>query len=181
LSAMFNDRSGPLFHLGSAIELPPLDDRFVDHQLSVIADIAHVKVDRREAIAAFEQLHRSPFNFRKLMETLALNPKTHVRDAVKVLRARLDEELGYDRTGMSLSPLARGVLAHLAASSESPTSDAGRRSIGLLVRATPTASQVQAALRTLMRKELIARSEDSPKYRIEDPDMKDWIAGRPEV
>ena len=81
LRAMFTNRQAPFFYFGSNIELPPLGEDFVRHVLA-----AHKAATKREAplepaMEFFDQVDRSPFMMRSVLERMALKPDDHFETA----------------------------------------------------------------------------------------------------
>lgn len=176
LNAMFARRAAPFFQFATSIDLPPLDEAFVDHLIATFAKIIGTTLPRSNLIAAFQASHASPFFLRKLFEVLALDPKRDVEACAEALRVRLASDLGYDRIWLSLTPLQRALLAHFALGGGSPFAEASRESIGVAIgEAAPNPAQLQSALRKLMRVKLVLRLDGRSDYVLDDPELGTWI------
>jgi hypothetical protein len=180
LSAMFSDRQAPFFHFATAIELEPLGAPFVEHLLAAFARATGERLDAAAAHAAFAELHRNPFFFRKLLELLLPEPKRDIKSALERLRSGLAANLGYDRLWLSLNSLQRALANTLARGTEAPFGEANRAEIGRLIDAEPpTIAQTQTALRRLVRLGIVTRIEGKTAYVFDDPELARWIASRP--
>ncbi len=180
LAAMFSDRQAPFFHFATAIDLEPLGPPFVDHLLAAFRRATGVRLDRGQALAAFEELNRNPFFFRKLLELLLPEVERDIPTALKRLRAGLAANLGYDRLWLSLGPLQRALAYTLARGAEAPFAESNRAEIGRLAGTEPpTIAQTQTALRRLVRLGIVTRLDGNTAYVFDDPELARWIASRP--
>ncbi|HZT48770.1 MAG TPA: AAA family ATPase [Hyphomicrobiaceae bacterium] len=180
LAAMFSDRQAPFFHFATAIDLEPLGPPFVDHLLAAFRRATGVRLDRGQALAAFEELNRNPFFFRKLLELLLPEVERDIPTALKGLRAGLAANLGYDRLWLSLGPLQRALAYTLARGAEAPFAESNRAEIGRLAGTEPpTIAQTQTALRRLVRLGIVTRLDGNTAYVFDDPELARWIASRP--
>jgi hypothetical protein len=180
LSAMFSDRQAPFFHFATAIDLEPLGPPFVDHLLAAFRRATGAQLDRGQALAAFEELNRNPFFFRKLLELLLPEVKRDIPTALHRLRAGLAANLGYDRLWLSLTPVQRALAHMLAHDAEAPFAEANRAEIGRLAGVSaPTIAQTQTALRRLVRLGVVTRIDGNATYVFDDPELERWIAARP--
>ena len=173
LAAMFAARQAPFFHFATPIDLPPLGEPFVDHILATMADAAQRRPDHQEMLAAFDDLHRNPYYFRMLVETMLLNPGFTTATALQDVRHRIASELGYQDVWLSLSPLQRAGAQALIEHAK-PFSQSSRDSMaGKLDEGMPSQSRIQAALRRLQRLGLADRGNDG--WRLADPEWAAWI------
>ncbi|MYJ74533.1 MAG: ATP-binding protein [Gammaproteobacteria bacterium] len=173
LAAMFAARQAPFFHFATPIDLPALGEPFVDHILATMADATQRRPDRDEMLDAFAVLHRNPFYFRMLVETMLLNPGLTIADAVREVRHRIVAELGYQGIWLSLSPLQRAVAQALLEQAK-PFSQSSRDFLAdKLDEAMPSQSRIQAALRRLQRLGLADREDGG--WRLADPEWAMWI------
>jgi hypothetical protein len=185
LAAMFSRREAPFFHFATSIDLPPLDDGFVDHLLAAFAAATGAVLDREAALATFAALHRNPFFFRKLLELLLSRSRRDIKAALGEVQARLSEELGYDRQWLGLSALQRAVLHALAGGSGEmaatrPFAAGTRAAMGAVLGTEPPSTpQVQAAIRRLVRLGLVSRADRASDYAFEDPEFARWVRSRP--
>ena len=173
LAAMFAARQAPFFHFATPIDLPPLDESFVDHILRTMADVAGRSPERRQMLDAFNALHGNPYYFRAVVEAMLLNPGLDANAAVEDVRGRIAAELGYPQTWLSLTPLQRAVAETLLEHAK-PFSRASRDAIAeRLGDQAPPPSRVQAALRRLERLGLVDRQNGG--WAPADPEWADWV------
>lgn len=173
LRAMFGVREAPFFQFGSWIDLEPLNEDFVDHMLGVVETMTKRKLDRDAALAAFDELHRSPFFFRHLMELLTLRADLEVPEAMEIYRERMAEQLGYRTQWLDLSPIQRASVRLLAEGQDRPFSQEAAQRLGeVLAEDPPSRSRVQTALLRLQNLGLADRW--SGKWVLTDPEFGRW-------
>ena len=173
LAAMFTARQAPFFHFATPIDLPPLGEPFVDHVLATMTEVAGRRPDREAMHAAFETFRGNPYYFRMLVEWMILHPHLDAAAAIRDVRRRIAEELGYQDTWLALTPLQRAV-AHALREHAKPFSQASRDAMATrLDDEAPSASRVQAALRRLERLGLADRSDAG--WALADAEWGDWI------
>lgn len=177
LRAMFSAREAPFFHFATPIDLPPLEDGFVDHLARAFAAATGRQPDRPALLAAFRALHRSPYFFRRLLEAMMQRPDHGVAEALAALRERIAEDLGYPRIWLALTPIQRATARLLAEGTEKPFGRAARERAGALLGApVPTVGQIRAALRKLARDGLA--DQPAGRWALDDPEFAAWILGR---
>ena len=174
LKAMFSKREAPFFHFGTSLDLEPLGEPFVDHQIAVMESTTGRTIERTVALEAFDDLSRSPYFFRRLIEVLVLRPDLGIGDALEALRGEQAFKLGYADTWLGLTAIQRATTKALAEGAERPYSGATRERIGEMIDArAPSIDQVQTALRRLERLRIAAVW--SGQWHIEDPEFARWI------
>ena len=75
--------------------MEPLDEPFVDHQLDAFERATKQKSGRDEALKSFDELHKSPYFFRALIELLTLRVDLAIGECLVLLREQMAEKLGY--------------------------------------------------------------------------------------
>lgn len=174
LVAMFNARQAPFFHFATPLDLPPLDEKFVDHLLKVFKKTTKRKLDRDEIAAAFNQLHRNPYFFRTLIETLLLNTDNSIAETLEQVRYRIAADLGYAKTWLTLSAIQRAIAHTLADGIVKPFSEASRTILGhILDEEPPSTARVQSALRKLSK--LGLADTYTGTWALDDPELAQWI------
>jgi hypothetical protein len=173
LQRMFAAKEAPFFHFATPIELPQLDRAFVDHTLRVFQDVTGRALDRAAARAAFERLHHNPFHFRGLIELMLANRRLTVADALRIQRAQIAAQMGYQACWSGLATLERTALIVVAAG-QTPTTrrvrEAMRRSTG---GPTPTVLQITNALRRLESAGLVEHWAGT--WTMRDPELASWV------
>lgn len=174
LRAMFSNRQAPFFHFGSNIELPQLGDAFVRHVLA-----AHKRATTREvpfepAMDFFEDVDRSPFMLRSVLERMALNPDDDFETAAKAVRNDLAERQGFPTQWSDLNALAQAVLVEIVRGETALTSKAARaRMAAATGEPEISPGRISGALRTLGRKNIIHKIDDT--WTLQDPDFARYI------
>lgn len=177
LRAMFSEREAPFFHFGNQLDLEPLGEAFVDHLIGVHERVTGRRLPRERLVGAFEDLHRSPFYLRGLIELLTLEPGLDVDEALALWRTRLAERLGYAELWRSLDALSRAVLIELASGARKPFGNTTREALGArLGTEPPSTAQIQTTLRRLARGDLLDRW--SKEWSFVDEAFREWVLGR---
>jgi uncharacterized protein len=178
LKAIFSARDAPFFHFAMPIELPVMDDPFVDHMLKAFQTATRRKFARSEALSAFETLGRNPEYFRGLVDLMMQNPSFTLPMALGELRLRLALDQGYVANWLALTPLQRGVLRALAAGADRPFArDTLERIARLAGIDVPTRSHVQKAIARLSRLGLV--DQWGERWTIAETEFAAWVASRP--
>lgn len=174
LRAMFSNRQAPFFHFGSNIELPPLGEDFVRHVLAAHKAATKREVSLKPAMEFFDQVDRSPFMMRSVLERMALNPDDDFETAAYRVRQELAERQGFPVLWSALNSLAQAVLVEIVRGEISLTSKAARaRMAEATAEKEVSPGRVSGALRTLGRKNIIHRIEDN--WTLQDPDFGRYI------
>ena len=114
LRAMFTARDAPFFRFASPIDLPAMDDGFVDHQLAAFRATSRTKVRREVALDIFHRFDRSPLFFQRWLTTIALHPELGAEAAIGDVQAEIAAEFGFGRQWLALSGLQRALARLLA-------------------------------------------------------------------
>ncbi|MDE2763068.1 MAG: ATP-binding protein [Gemmatimonadota bacterium] len=175
LAAMFSDREAPFFHFATPIDLPALGGGFVGHVVAVFRRTAKREPDHDRMLDAFDRLHRNPFFFRLLVQTMLYDPEHTVDSALEDVRERIAAELGYPRVWSGLTPLQRETARALARGASRPFSRDFRAALGAaMAEDVPSAARVQAALRRLERLGIVDAARGV--WDLADPGFGGWIA-----
>ena len=159
LAAMFSAREAPFFHFATPIDLPALGEPFVDHILAAFRKTSNRTLERPLMIEAFGRLHRNPYFFRLLVQTMLYDPELTVAFAVVQVRDHIAADLRYPDAWLALSPIQRFCAALGTALGED----------------TPSAARVQAALRRLER--LGIADTAGGAWELADAGFRLWIRG----
>lgn len=123
---------------------------------------------------AFDRLHRNPYFFRLLVQTMLQDAECTVDSALEQVRERISAELRYPRTWLALSPIQRETARALAMGASRPFGHLFRAALGArLGEEVPSASRVQAALRRLERLGLADTA--GGHWGLADPAFGGWI------
>lgn len=174
LQAMFSDAEAPFFHFGTSIDLEPLAEDFVEHQLNAFEKSTKRELNRTSAVKAFNELNQSPYFFRALIELLTLRSDLSINKGLIVLREQMAEKLGYAEIWLKMNDIQRAAATQLALGADRPFSKATRKAIGETIGGkTPSIDKVQTALRRLANIGVADRW--SGDWLIEDPEFSRWI------
>jgi uncharacterized protein len=177
LQAMFSARQAAFFQFATPLDLPPLDDGFVDHMLRAFKAATARVLNRADMRDAFATLHRNPAYFRWLLEAMMARPDLTIDLALTGLRDRLAVELRYPQIWLSLNPLQRAVATLLAEGPDKPYGEAARAVLATRLGTTaPTIAAVQSALRRLASQRLADKWDG--RWLIDDPEFAAWLRER---
>jgi hypothetical protein len=142
----------------------------------VFKQITRRTLPLREALDLFGSLDRSPFFFRKLIETLVLNPDDDLASGMARMRTQLAAELGYPQLWTGLKPMERAVVRWLAITeSRTAFTEEARKAAGAATGAgIATIPAVQTAVRRLVSEGVLAQSEPR-RYDFEDAEFEGWV------
>ena len=174
LAAMFSNREAPFFHFATPIDLPTLGEPFVDHVARVFEATTKRSLNRGAMVDAFIRLHRNPYFFRLLVQTMLHDVRHTIDSAMEQVHERIAADLGYADVWLDLNPLQRETARALAIGAGRPFSRAFREALGAaLGEEVPSAARVQAALRRLERLGIADTARGA--WELADPALGGWI------
>lgn len=176
LRHMFSSASAPFFHFGQNLDFPELGKDFTDHLSNIFHKATGRKLDKDILWESFQQMDQVPQLVRSLVERLALNPN----QTIKVAKSQLLEDLFNDRSFVEswskLSALEKLLLKQIACDATSLFSERFRQDLSKMLGVSKLkVPNVQSALRSLLRKDLVGKFPDRGGYFIEDPNFKNWL------
>jgi hypothetical protein len=175
LRALFSAREAPFLQYGLQENMPPLGLDFVTHILKAQKAASGRAVDLREAIAFFEEVDRSPYAFRRALETMALRPGLTLREAHLMLVEDYADRQGYRAIWADLAPLPRAVLLEIARGGDQLTSSATRTALARAIGEDTVISKgrVSGALQTLTRNRLVHKLNG--RWVPQDPEFARYL------
>lgn len=180
LRSMFSTRDAPFYRFAAPIELPALDETFVDHQLSAMRHASKAIVDRATAISTFKRFNGNPMFFQRWLVCLALRPEMSATESIARVQNELAEDLGFPQQWLELNAGQRLVARLLAERiGQVYGQDATRHIETLSQKSPPVASQMQSALKRLVRLGHAEKTEDG--WRLSDPLFEGWVRERPKT
>lgn len=178
LRRMFSARQAPFFRFAQPLDLPALDEHFVDHQLHAFAISSKAQVERATALDVFERFERNPLFFQRWLMTMALQPGLPAEEAIASISSSIAEEFGFAAKWVELSPTQRLTARMLADGVRQLYGKEGSDYIARLTPApAPSASAIQAALSRLSRLGHVDKWED--EWRFADALFEAWVRERP--
>lgn len=176
LRLMFSEAKAPFFHFGQNLSFPYLEKGFTDHMANLFHTITHRKIDKNALWEIFEKMQKVPQLLRSMIERLALHPNLVLEEAYQQIMDELALNRDFTTHWEQASSLERLLLNEIANGSANLFSEEMQDKIAkrLGLDNVPLSS-VQSAMRTLMRKKLIAHSSLRGQYLIDDPNYAEWI------
>lgn len=175
LQQMFESIHAPLFRASQTTVFPGLDEQFVRFMAENVYQATGRRLILPKAIEGFELVARSPGFFREAIEEVVMGGGG---DIVKLCRAIVEKARhgsGYEKIWASFMEIDRAIVMRVVRGTPLYT-DAARTALAQNAGgATPTTSQVQARLKTLLRAQVLLNNGRG-KYELEDPGFAAWIA-----
>lgn len=173
LHAVFSSRDAPFFRFATPISLPRLEQDFVDHQLSVAAQISSRPIARASAIRIFGLVDANPMVFQRWVQTMITRTTLGADPALREALDGLGGQAGFTSHWIKLSLRQRATARVLAeGAGEIYGAAAGVRIASLAGCAPPSHSQVLADLRRLQRAGLAENQNRS--WTLCDPLFAIW-------
>lgn len=181
LRKIFADRAAPFFCFAFPVELPDLDDKFLEFMYNRFKSITSRSIKSSVRKKAFEVFNRSSFLYKSWLSELALNPELDPNGSIVPHMERTAESFGFYETWRTLSPQNRAMARLIAESVVSPLScDGGEHFTKLMSNGPMTAQSRQSMLRTLVSRDIVQR-RDRGRYEVSDPLLRDYILNRPKT
>ncbi len=178
LQRVFSERDAPFFRFALPIDLPPLTDEFVDHQLTAFRSVSKKTIERAKALEAFHLFNSNPMFFQRWLMTIAIHPNMSDSDAVDAVQAEFALEFGFNRIWLELNQNQR-IMARMLASRVEQVY--GRNGVDFIRDLTnenpPSKSALQAAVNRLARLGIV--DQWGNVWRFADPLFENWVLGRP--
>ncbi|UPG94121.1 hypothetical protein [Luteibacter aegosomatissinici] len=170
LNSMFRQQKAPLFASAMAVQLPDLGDAFIEDRLSFLRLRTQAVVSKQALDAAFETLGRTPEFLNEVILHLLIAGNGDI-DAAMGRWVHAQNDTGLGSVLDELKPLELGVM-NLLAQPAHPSVYSSEALEWLSARINTseklTPARVQAALKKLMRMELVGPTGRHGEYEIED-------------
>ena len=178
LRQVFSERDAPFFRFATPIDLPVMEDEFVDHQLKAFRGASKAKIEKKKALEIFRRFDGNPLFFQRWLMKIAIHPDMSETDAIDAVQADLAEEFGFNRRWLDLNSNQRIMARMLAMRVDQVYGKNGIEFIEALTqRKPPSKSALQAAIGRLSRLGIVDKWDE--EWRIGDPLFESWIKNRP--
>ncbi|MDO5542959.1 MAG: hypothetical protein Q4F77_06575 [Acinetobacter sp.] len=175
LRQMFSVSSAPFFHYGQNLPFPDLGKAFTDHLADIFFQTTQRHLDKDILWNAFVDMQRSPQLARSLVERLALYPALNIESAKTQLIADTMGHRDFRGRWNDFKPLEQFILKAISSAQVELYSSQFRQQLAEAIGVENiSVSNVQSALRSLSKKQLIFKPENGT-YEIEDALFKEWI------
>ena len=178
LRQVFSERDAPFFRFATPVDLPPMTEEFVDHQLKAFRGVSKARIDRTKAVEIFRRFDANPLFFQRWLTAIMINPDMSEGDAIDTVQADLAEEFGFNRKWLDLNPNQR-IMARMLTSRVEHIY--GRNGADFIKELTgekpPSKSALQAAIGRLSRLGIVDKWDE--EWRVADPLFESWIKNRP--
>ena len=181
LRKIFADRVAPFFRFAVPVELPDLDDNFLEFMYNRFKSITSRSIKFSVRKNAFEVFNRSSFLYKSWLSELALDPELDPKESIVLHLERTAESLGFGEMWRTLSPQNRAMARLIAESVVSPLScDGGEHLTKLMSNGPVSAQSRQSMLRTLVTRDIVQRRERG-RYEVSDPLLRHYVLNRPKT
>jgi len=178
LRRMFSTRDAPFFRYAQSVDLPRLDEAFIDHQLAVCASVFTRNIERPAALDAFAHFDNNPQLFQQWLMAFGTRSELSAQQAIAEVEQQFAEELGFGIQWRELTPAQRATARMLAESVQSMFGAEGAAFIEALTGGpAPSPSTRQAAIKRLSRLGLADKRD--AQWQLSEPLFENWVRGRP--
>lgn len=174
LRALFNDSKAPFFHFAHDVDFPILDKAFSDHLAIIIEQRTGQAIDHDELFAIFKQMHHTPLYLRAIAQDMILNPDLSLSQATAQRMAQLNDTGAYQSLWRDLIPIDRALLWQISNDTTELYSQANTKQLSDIIGKAVTTSQVQATIKRLTQKDIIAKDIHG-NWIITEQAFKHWI------
>lgn len=174
LQALFNDSKAPFFHFAHDIDFPILGKDFSDYLADIISKRNDVDVDKDLFYQAFERMNFTPLYLRSVAQDMILNPNLTLAEVIEARIQQMADTSSYQALWNELAPIDKGLLIYLANDETKPFSQATAKVIGKLSGEVVNPSKLQAAMKRLAKREIVARNIYGD-WGISEMALKTWI------
>lgn len=177
LIRIFGDDSSPFFAFAGKLDLPPLTEEFVDHQLDHFRSISRVAVERRDALEVFHRFNENPMILQQWLMNHSIYPDVGKDEAVAQVLDNAVEALGFRKIWIELGPVER-IAARLLADRKSVLGkDGSNHSHELTGRGGNSLEELKSAVDRLYALRIAERNNGD--WVIGDELVERWIKNRP--
>ncbi len=175
LQALFNDSKAPFFHFAHDIIFPVLDKSFTDHLATIIENRTDQKINREALFDAFVQLNYTPLYLRAIAQDMILDPSLTLEQAVNIRLEQLNDTEVYRSRWAGLKTLDKALLLLIAKGVKSIYGKSSVEQISKDIDQPITHSQVQASVKRLSKKDIIAKDINND-WIITEQAFKTWVS-----
>lgn len=176
LRRMFSQANAPFFHFGQNLSFPSLDKRFTDHLADMFRKTTTRSLDADALWQAFREMGDSPQLARALVERMALQPGVSIEAGKEALVSDINSSRNFAHDWQKCSGLERLLLKAIASGVGELYGVAHRERLAQALGVPDVGvSSVQSALRSMMRRGLVYKSEGRSNHEIEDSMFKEWL------
>ncbi len=176
LRHVFTDRSAPFFAFAEEMDLPPLEEDFVDHQLEVFSPVAQTSIERSSALEVFYRFNRNPLILQKWLMKLTVHPDMDKETAVAQVLEDMAKILGFKQSWEELSSTKRYTACLISEGIAINGEEGGKKGNGAAGKGEHSADELKAAVERLYALGIAERSNGD--WIIGDELFRDWIKER---
>ncbi len=174
LQRLFQRRKSPLFHSAQQIDLPKLDESFVNHMLSAFRQASGRTLSRSAGLKIFKDLHAVPYLFHTFLKQLLISGES-LKTAVPRFMQEFYTEGEYSHQWKQLAALDQAILKWLSKDMGGAYTDEARDFFADIVGVEKIATHsVQNAINRLRKKGLL-NLVGHGELIFEDSHFEIWI------
>lgn len=158
------------------MDLPPLEEDFVDHQLDVFSPVAQVSIERSSALEIFHRFNRNPLILQKWLMKLTVHPEMDKEAAIAQVLKDMAEFLGFNHIWKELSSAEKTAARLISNGTAVGDEEDGGMGDGTTGKGEHSAVQLKAAVERLHALGIAERSNGD--WVIGDELLRSWIKKR---
>lgn len=178
LVALLEHKNAAFYQSFDRQELPDLDRAYTDFVADQLARLGKVRVGRDGLWDTFCELQKSPYFMQELIRELMLKRAKTLKEARERILENIRANPEITGRWTALNGLEKAVFLQVEGEASLYSGDVMKALAKEIGKKEVTSGQVQNVIRQLTRKGYIGATRRRGEYRIEDPELKTWLALR---
>jgi uncharacterized protein len=178
LVALLEDKNAAFYQGFDRQELPDLERSYTDFVADQLARLGKVRVGRDSLWDTFCELQKSPYFMQELIRELMLKRAKTLKEARERILENIRANPEISARWMALNVLEKAVFLRIEGEDSLYSSDVMKALAREVGKKEVTSGQVQNVIRRLTKKGCIGATRRRGEYRIEDSELKTWLAIR---
>jgi uncharacterized protein len=178
LAVLLEQQDAAFYQSVDRQELPDLDRAYTNFVADQLARLGKVRVGRDPLWDTFCELEKSPYFMQELIRELMLKRARTLKEARERLLWNIRANPEISGRWTALGPLERAVFLRVETGASLYSGDVMKALAEEIGKKGVTSGQVQNVIRQLTKKGYIGATQRRGEYRIEDTELKTWLAIR---
>jgi uncharacterized protein len=178
LAVLLEQQDAAFYQSVDRQELPDLDRAYTNFVADQLARLGKVRVGRDPLWDTFCELEKSPYFMQELIRELMLKRARTLKEARERILWNIRANPEISGRWTALSPLERAVFLRVETGASLYSGDVMKALAEEIGKKGVTSGQVQNVIRQLTKKGYIGATQRRGEYRIEDTELKTWLAIR---
>lgn len=178
LAVLLEQQDAAFYQSVDRQELPDLDRSYTNFVADQLARLGKVRVGRDPLWDTFCELEKSPYFMQELIRELMLKRARTLKEARERILWNIRANPEISGRWTALGPLERAVFLRVETGASLYSGDVMKALAEETGKKGVTSGQVQNVIRQLTKKGYIGATQRRGEYRIEDTELKTWLAIR---